>query len=125
MRPQPSRVFRTNAASRLDDVELIAALLERDATKAGAVSIERGVRVASKRRRVPSVRYRMSAKGAKIATAGRGIAKGTRHVVLDPRLFYVLDATGGFLLDLMIVLGAGAATLAVLIGGVLLAAPPI
>lgn len=125
MRPQPSRVFRSNAASRLDDAELIAALLERDATKAGAISIERGMRVASKRRRGPSMRYRMGVKGAKIATAGRGFAKGTKRAVLNPRLFAALDAAGGFIVDLAIVLGASAAGITILIAGVLLAAPPV
>ena len=126
MRPQPRSVFRSNAASRLDDVELIAALLERDATKTGAISVERGMRVGGKRRRRgPSIRYRVSARGAKMASAGRGFANGTKRTVLHPRVFAALNATGGFLVDLGIVLSVSAAGVAMLTAAALLLAPPV
>jgi hypothetical protein len=125
MGSQPSRVFRTNAASRLDDLELVAALFERDVSKGRAVCTERGVRVPPMRRRKRLLSHRARLPTAKVAALGRGVAIGTKHVAQHPRLFAAVDATAGFIIDLAIVLSTGVAATAILVAAYVIAAPPV
>ncbi len=126
MRPQPSQVFRTNAASRLDDVELIAALLERDATNGRASFAERGTLVLPRRRRhSPSILRRLHVRCAAGAARAARIAAAIGRLVMHRRLLAAVRATGNFAIDLMIVLSTAGLAIVVLTAVYLLAVPPV
>lgn len=125
MRPQPTRVFRTDAASRLDDIELIAALFERDVTNGRAIHAERGTALPSvRRRRQSQLLSRTVARSAAATAAARQVGASVQHVVVHPRMLSALRATTGFAADLITVLALGFAATAVLVIAMVLAAPP-
>ena len=126
MRPQRREVFRTDAASRLDDIELIAALLERDAVNGQAIRVERGGYVVPRRRRKrPSSLRRARQKIASRSSDVRHAAVTAGHLMVHPRVFACVRASGGFIVDLALVLAtftAGTAGVALVY---LIAVPPI
>lgn len=126
MRPQPSQVFRTDAAARLDSLELITALLERDVTNAEAICIERGAPVQPRRRRRRRpLLYRLATISATSTARARRIGGIVRYFTLHPRLFSGARATGAFVTDLMIVLSTVCAAVAILTVAFVLGAPPV
>lgn len=125
MRPQPKQVFRTDAASRLDDLELIAALLERDATRVRSERAEHGaILLPTPRRRRRHYVRRLHAVLVRGRAVCRRVGAGIRHAALHPRLFSGVRAVSVFVVDLSIVLSAAIATMAALTLAYLLAAPP-
>jgi hypothetical protein len=126
MRPQRRQAFRTDAASRLDNLELVTALLERDVTNAGAICSERGalVRPLRRRRRHPNLR-RLAKVSAASAAKTRRAGALAKHLALHPRLFSGARATLDFGIDLMIVLSTMTAAVAVLTVAYMLGAPPV
>lgn len=126
MRPQPSQAFRTDAATRLDNLEIVTALFERDATNAEAICIERGATVQPRRRRRrPRLRSRLATISATGAVKARRASSIVRHFTLHPRLLSGARATGAFIADLTIVLSTGCAAVTVLTIAYMLGAPPV
>ena len=126
MRPQRRDVFRTDAASRLDDIELIAALLERDAVNGQASRVERGGYVVARRRRKRASRMRRARQRLASGSADvRHAAVTAGHLMVHPRVFACARASGGFIVDLAVVLAtftAGTAGVALVY---LIAVPPV
>jgi hypothetical protein len=126
MRPLRREVFRSDAASRLDDIELITALLERDATNGRSFTTERGLALPPlrRRRKYPKIRRAVVASGASLSDARRLAGGGLRHAVLHPRLLSGARAAAQFIIDVLIMLALAAGALAVVVAGYLVAAPP-
>jgi hypothetical protein len=125
MRPQRQQVFRTDAAAKLDQLELFAALLERDATNNRALIAE--LRTASPPR--PASKLRLVRRWLKFAHAASGAARATVAltvaVATSPRLHAALRAVYAFIVDFAIVLGMAVAAVAILTAAFLLEAPPV
>jgi hypothetical protein len=130
MRPQPISVFRTDAASRLDDLELVAALFERDVTNGRAIHAERGTPLPPMRRRrkhqlLSQASTRSAAATAAVAAQARHVGARVQHAVVHPRLLSAVRATTGFAVDLIRVTSIGVAATAALVIAISLAAPPV
>jgi hypothetical protein len=125
MRPQRQQTFRLDAASRLDDIELIAALLERDATNNRVHVAERGAPLLPIKRRRPSrmvASRRLALRGAGYA---RRVALGLMRLTQHPRLYVLARTVCGFCVDFAVVLAAVAAAVLVVTGAFLIGAPPV
>jgi hypothetical protein len=125
MRPQRQQIFRLDTAYRLDDIELIAALLERDATNNRVHVAERGMLLLPIRRHRPRrtvALRRLALRGAGVVRRiGAGVADIARH----PKLYAAARAIYGFCVDFMVVLAAVFAAVVVVTGAFLVGAPPV
>jgi hypothetical protein len=124
MRPQRPQVFYAETSAKLDRLELIAALLERDATNNRVLITELGAEPAPKAR----VRARLSRRWRALVdatSAGARIAVSVAGAIAtSPRLHTVLRAVYGFTVDFAVVLATGCAAVAALTIAFLLVAPP-
>jgi len=125
MRPQRHQSFGVDTTSQLARLELVAALLERDAANNRAWLTELG---AIPERR-PSRALRVSRRWEKIAdnciSAGRAGWGFSVAVATDPRLHAVLRAAYGFAFDLAAVTAAAVVAIALIIATYLVLAPPV
>lgn len=114
MRPQRQQVFRTDAASKLEDLEIVTALLERDVVNGRAFIDERGVllpRGRVRKRRPRRANIDLTAKTTKyLRTSLAGIAR----LALDRRLHAGVAILVGFIVDLAIVLSCAGLVVAAL-----------
>lgn len=125
MRPQRPQVFRLNAASRLDDVELIAALLERDATNNRVQIAERGGYLVPRQRPKPSRTAPIRRFSLACAGSCRKAGFAARRIIRDERLHAALREGYEFGIDFLIVLGAVTGGILAITGLFLVVAPPL
>lgn len=125
MRPQRHHAFGTNTASKLDRLELVAALLERDAVNNRAWLGELGAIPQRRRSRTQGI----SRRWGKIADKWIGAARTgwalTVAVATDRRLHAGLRAAFGFCIDLAAVTAAAFTAIAFIIAVYLVLAPPV
>jgi hypothetical protein len=125
MRPQRPQAFQTDASKKLDRLELVAALLERDASQHRAwvseLSGSASMRPRRSRRRMPDW-GRLAVAG--IASA-RAAHRGSVAVVTSKRLRTALQEVYDFSFDFALVLGVAAAGAVILTAALLVAAPPV
>ncbi|HWK38661.1 MAG TPA: hypothetical protein VNR88_07075 [Hyphomicrobium sp.] len=125
MRPQRHHAFGIDTVSKLDRLELVAALLERDAVNNRAWLTELG---AIPERR-PSRALRASRRWEKITgewiDAARTGWAFTIAVAVDPRLHAGLRAAYRFCIDLIAVTAAAFVAIALIVATYLVLAPPV
>jgi hypothetical protein len=121
MRPNRQNIFRTDAAAKLDRLELIAALLERDATNNRAFIAELG----AIQRKPGSVRLQGLRKFAGGVRAGVVLAASTTVAVARSRQVHAaIGAVYRFFVDFAIVLSVAGGAVIILTAAFLLTAPP-
>ena len=124
MRPQRSQAFQSDASRKLDRLELIAALLERDVSHHRAWVAELGGLTPARPRRFK----RMMPHWGKFAVAGIAGAHAMYRqavlVVTSKRLHAALREAYDFLFDFALVLGVAVAGVVILTAALLFAAPP-
>jgi len=121
MRPNRQNIFRTDAAAKLDRLELIAALLQRDATNNRAFIAE----IAAIPRKPGSVRLQGLRKFAGGVRAGVVLATSTTVAVARSRQVHAaIGAIYRFFVDFAIVLSVAAGAVIILAAAFLLTAPP-
>ncbi|MTD94319.1 hypothetical protein GIW81_08215 [Hyphomicrobium sp. xq] len=127
MRPQRSQAFQSDASRKLDRLELIAALLERDASHHRAWVAELSGLTPTRPRRSK----RAMANWGKFAVAGIAGARATRRlavtivtIVTSKRLRVAVREAHDFIVDFAVVLGVAITGLVILTAALLLAAPP-
>ncbi len=125
MRPNRQQIFRADAAAKLDQLELIAALLERDATNNRAVIAELSSsypRIAGGR--APRLRrLRKLALGANSAVT-RAVS-ATVAIARSRRVHAALRAVYALIVDFTLVMSVACAAVAILAAAFLLTAPPV
>ena len=125
MRPQQLQAIRGGVASRLDDVELVAALLERAAGGTRAFCAERGAPMAP----VPREKMRWHVRVREVCARGFGEAlrhaRATVRSAFHPHIIGAIRAAAHFVADLVRVLLVVASGLLVVAIAVMLAAPPV
>lgn len=125
MRPQRQHVFRSDAAAKLDRLELVAALLERDATNNRALLAELGA--LSARRASPGTRalrrWRKLIHASR--TAARMVGSMAVAIATSRQLRAALRASYAFAVDFAIVLSTAAAAVVILTAAFALTAPPV
>jgi hypothetical protein len=124
MRPQRSQAFQSDASRKLDRLELIAALLERDASHHRAWVAELSSSTPTRPRRFK----RVMPNWGKFAVAGVAGARATSAlavaIVTSKGLRMALREAYDFIFDFSVVLGVAITGLAILTAALLLAAPP-
>jgi len=124
MRPQQLQSSRSGVLSRLDDVELVAALLERSAGGTSAFCAERGAPMAP----VPAERLRWHLRVREASASGFTKAqrklRATARAAVHPRIIAGIRAVAHFVIDLARVLLVVASGLVAVAVAVMLAAPP-
>jgi hypothetical protein len=126
MRPNRQQIFRTDAADKLDRLELIAALLERDATNNRAFIAEissvyphgRG-----KPRAQPFGKLRKLA--VDTYAAGVRIVSTTVAIARSRQVRTAIRAVFAFAVDFGIVMSVACTAVAILAAAFLLTAPPV
>jgi hypothetical protein len=125
MRPSPVNIFRMDGAEKLDQLELIAALLERDATNNRHLLNDLGYLGApaatGKKRRPPSPWLR---RAAAVKACVRSIVAAVMKVVRSRHTRAAIVAVCAFIVDFAVILAVGGAATAILAAAVLIAAPP-
>jgi len=125
MRPQQLQALHSGVGSRLDDVELVAALLERAAGGTQSFCAERGAPMAP----IPAekLRWRLRVRQASVRclTRARRQVRATVRSVFHPRIIAAFVAAADFAVDLARVLFVVASGLVAAAIAVMLAAPPI
>jgi hypothetical protein len=124
MRPQRSQAFQSDASRKLDRLELIAALLERDASHHRAWVAELSGLTPTRPHRFK----RAMPNWGKLVVAGVDGARATRRLAVaiasSKRLRVAVRETYDFIFDFAVVLGVAITGLAILTAALLLAAPP-
>jgi hypothetical protein len=124
MRPQRSQAFQSDASKKLDRLELIAALLERDASHHRAWVAELSDLAPARPRRFKGVMPNWG----KFAVSGIAGARATRRlavaIVTSKRLRAAFREAYDFIFDFSVVLGVAITGLVILTAALLLAAPP-
>ena len=126
MRPNRQQTFRTASAAKLDQLELVAALLERDATNNRAFINEINSAYA---RRGPSgthkrlLKLRAFARGTLLAAIW--VVSTTLAIASSPQVRAALRAVVAFAIDFTVVLSVAGAAVTFLTAAFLLAAPPV
>jgi hypothetical protein len=121
MRASRQQIFRTDAAAKLDRLELIAALLERDATNNRAFIAE----IAAYPPKRGATWLQGPRKFAVRVRAGIVLVASTTVAVARSRQVHAaIRAVYWFVVDFAIVLSAAAAAVAILAAAFLLTAPP-
>jgi hypothetical protein len=125
MRPQRSQAFQSDAFRKLDQLELIAALLERDVSHHRAWVAELSGLTPARPRRAK----RMMPDWARLAVAGisgaRAVHRQAVAIVTSKRLHAALRQAYAFIFDFVVILGAVIAGVVILTVALLLAAPPV
>jgi hypothetical protein len=121
MRQSRQQIFRTDAAAKLDRLELIAALLERDATNNRAFIAE-----IAYPRKPGAVRLQRLRKFAGRVRAGIVLVASTTVAVARSRQVHAaIRAIYRFVVDFAIVLSVAAGAVIILAAAFLLTAPPV
>ena len=124
MRPQRSQAFQSDASRKLDRLELIAALLERDASHHRAWVAELSGSAPTRQRRSK----RAMANWSKLVIAGTAGVRATRRlaaaIVTSKRLRAAVREAYDFIFDFAVVFGVAITGLGILTAALLLAAPP-
>jgi hypothetical protein len=124
MRPNRQQIFRTDAADKLDRLELIAALLERDATNNRAFIAElRSGYPHGQRKPRPFGKLRKLAVGT--YAAGAWIAATTVAIARSRQVRGAIRAVFAFVVDFGVVISVAGAAVAILAAAFLLTAPPV
>ncbi len=124
MRPQQLQAFRSGVVSRLDDVELVAALLERSAGGTSAFCAERGAPMAPIPAEKLSWHLRLREASVSGFTKAQRHARATVRAALHPRIIAGITAVAHLVIDLarvLVVVASGFVAVAV---AIMLAAPP-
>jgi hypothetical protein len=125
MRPQRPQAFQSDASRKLDRLELIAALLERDASQHRAWVAELSGSPPTRPRRSK----RMLPNWGRLAVAGIAGARATGRwalaIVTSKRLRAAMREAYDFIFDFAVVLGVAMAGGVILTAALLLAAPPV
>ena len=126
MRPNRQQTFRTDAAAKLDHLELVAALLERDATnnrafinEINSVYSRRGAGRTHKR----LLRLRAVARGA--GSTAAWVVSTTLAIARSRPVRASIAATYAFAVDFAVVLSVLSAAAMILAAAFLLTAPPV
>jgi hypothetical protein len=125
MRPQRQQIFRSDAAAKLDRLEVIAALLERDATNNRALIAEYYALSPPRTSSATRVSRRWRKFVHACRTAIRAVGSRAVAVATSPRLYAALRAIYAFVVDFAIVLGTATAAVAILTAAFVLTAPPV
>jgi hypothetical protein len=126
MRPNRQQTFRTASAAKLDQLELVAALLERDATNNRAFINEINSAYA---RRGPGrthkrlLKLRAFARGSRLTAIW--VVSTTLAVARSRQVRAAIRAVVAFAIDFTVVLSVAGAAVTVLTAAFLLAAPPV
>jgi hypothetical protein len=126
MRPNRQQTFRTEAAAKLDQLELIAALLERDATNNRAFINEVNSaysRRAAGRTHKRLLRLRAFARGTRLAAVR--VATTTLAIARNRQVRAAVHAVIAFAIDFTAVLSVAGAAVIILTAAFLLTAPPV
>ena len=126
MRPNRQQTFRTDAAAKLDQLELIAALLERDATNNRAFINEINSaysRRAAGRPHKRLLRLRAMARGAQSAAVW--VVSTTLAIARSRQVRAAALAVYAFAVDFAVVLSVISAAVIILTAAFLLTAPPV
>lgn len=123
MRPSRREIFRTDAAEKLDRLELVAALLERDATTNRMLLADLGYIRAPEKRPEPPRPGKLQKGAASIWAGGRSFIGALLAIARSRRTRAVVAAIYTFVIDFAVVLTAVTAAFIVLAAVVLLAAP--
>jgi hypothetical protein len=124
MRPNRQQIFRTDAADKLDRLELIAALLERDATNNRAFIAELRSGYPHGRGKPPVFgKLRKLAVGA--YAAGARVVSITVAIARSRQVRAAIRAIFEFVVDFGIVMSAICSAVAILAAAFLLTAPPV
>lgn len=119
MRPSGRDSFEAGTAQKLDQLELVAALLERDVTNASALIAELGHVTAGRR---------LAPRGPALHTRIGGIAVTTGAAVLgfatSRRTRAAIHVTLVFIFDFVVGLAAGCVAVAAIAAALLAFAPP-
>ena len=125
MRPNRQQIFRADAAAKLDQLELIAALLERDATNNRAVIAE----LCSSYPRIAGGRAQRPRHGRKLAQAANAVATSvastTVAIARSRRIRVAIRAIYALVVDFGLVMSVAGAAVAILAAAFLLTAPPV
>jgi hypothetical protein len=124
MRPNRQQIFRTDAADKLDRLELIAALLERDATNNRAFIAElRSGYPHSLRKPRHFGRVRKLAAGT--YSTGVRIVSTAVAIARSRQVRAAIRAVFAFVIDFGVVISVAGAAVAILAAAFLLTAPPV
>ena len=126
MRPNRQQTFRTASAAKLDQLELVAALLERDATNNRAfineINSAYARRVAGRTHK-RLLKLRAFARGTRL-TAVR-VVSTTLAIARSRQVRAAIRAVVAFAVDFTVVLSVAGAAVAILTAAFLLTAPPV
>ena len=126
MRPNRQQTFRTDAAAKLDQLDLVAALLERDATNNRAFISEID---SAYPRRAASLTHKRLLKLLALARAVQSaavrVATTTLAIARSPQVRAAIHAVVAFAIDFTVILSVAGAAVIALSAAVLLAAPPV
>jgi hypothetical protein len=124
MRPNRQQIFRTDAADKLDRLELIAALLERDATNNRAFIAElRSGYPHSLRKPRHFGKLRKLVAGTYLT--GVGIVSTAVAIARSRQVRAAIRAVFAFVIDFGVVISVAGAAVAILAAAFLLTAPPV
>jgi hypothetical protein len=126
MRPNRQQTFRTDAAGKLDQLELVAALLERDATNNRAFINEinsANSRQATGRPHNRLLRLRAIARGTQSAAVW--VVSTTLAIARSRQVRAANLAVYAFAVDFAVVLSVVSAAVIILAAAFLLTAPPV
>jgi hypothetical protein len=126
MRPNRQQNFRTDAAAKLDQLELVAALLERDATNNRSFINE--INSAYSRQaaaRVPKRLLRLRATVRATQWAAVRVVSTTMAIARSPQVRAATLAVYAFAIDFAVVLSVTSAAVIILAAAFLLTAPPV
>ena len=126
MRPNRQQTFRTDAAAKLDQLELVAALLERDATNnrtfINAINSGYSRRAAA---RAPKRLLRLRALARGTGSTAVRIVSATMAVARSRQVRAAIRAVVAFAIDFAVVLSVAGAAVIILTAAFLLTAPPV
>ena len=124
MRPNRQQIFRTDAADKLDRLELVAALLERDATNNRAFITELSSGYPHDRGRPrPFGKVRKLAAGA--YSTGVRIGSTAVAIARSRQVRAAIRAVFAFVVDFAVVISVAGTAVAILAAAFLLTAPPV
>ena len=124
MRPNRREIFRTDAAEKLDRLELVAALLERDATNNRMLLADLGyIRPMPGARPKPPRPSKLLKQAASVRAGARSVIGACVAIARSRRTHAVIAAMYAFVIDFAVVLATTAAAVIILAAVVLLAAP--
>ena len=126
MRPNRQQTFRADAAAKLDQLELVAALLERDATNNRAFINEINSaysRQAAGRTHKRLLWLRAIARGTQSAAVR--VVSTTLAIARSRQVRAAISAVYAFAIDFAVVLSVVSAAVIILTAAFLLTAPPV